>query len=603
MTVTINLSQCLLIQDGRVRLDVPDGVLPGFLIEAFNAVQIGRLDHAEALLNDSNLQVIERLEQGGHPATALAFLVLGMTSQRLNRLKTAAGWYERAAAREPHPLVWAELASIYDQLMLYGKALTAIQKTMSLDPGNPQWALRYPDHLAMAGHVTEAVDLLKARLEQGDIGPSSHSSLLMYLQYLPEVTGRQLLAEHLRWGRMHAPPSLAHPTHDRDPNPDRRLRVGYVSADFRQHSVAYAFEAVLDGRCPEALEVYGYGSVASPDSVTERLAGKFDRYYSIYDLDDTTVAEMIERDRIDILVDLAGHTSGNRLGVLAFKPAPIQVTYLGYPDTTGINQVDYRITDPWIDFPGSEAQYVEHSMSIQGGVHCYTPPSNVPPCEPGPVQGNGFITFGSFSNLLKINDYVVVLWCEVLKAVPRSRLVLKFPGSHDSTLVRSMMDRFSRYGIGVDRMSFLGYCREPGDHYACFHSVDIALDTYPYNGCLTTLEALWMGVPVVTLVGNRFASRAGLSLLAQLGLETFAARSPDEYVAKASVLASQVESLASLRSGLRHRMRASPLLDNRRFAGALEAAYRRMWRQWCVDQNPESRIQNSELTRRGGHGP
>jgi predicted O-linked N-acetylglucosamine transferase (SPINDLY family) len=226
------------------------------------------------------------------------------------------------------------------------------------------------------------------------------------------------------------------------------------------------------------------------------------------------------------------------------------------------------------------------------------------------VQGNGFITFGSFNNLLKINDYVMALWCQVLKAVPSSRLVLKFPGSHDPTLVRSVMERLMRYGIGADRVFFLGYCRQPSDHYACYQRLDVALDTYPFNGCMTTLEALWMGVPVVTLVGTRFVSRAGQSLLAQLGLETLATRSPDEYVTKAVALASQLKSLAALRSGLRARIQASPLSDARRFASELEAAYRHMWRRWCdrkiKDQeqtplNSAFRIQHPELIGQGGN--
>ena len=331
------------------------------------------------------------------------------------------------------------------------------------------------------------------------------------------------------------------------------------------------------------MELWGYGSVACPDHVTERMEHKFDHYRSILELDDKAIAEVIEADRIDILVVLAGHTSGHRLGVLAFQSAPLQVD-CGSLATLGIEHVKYRLTDEWLDPLATQKYYLEEFVYLPGGSVCFRPEEHAPPVSRPPVLDNGYVTFGSFNNRLKVNDDVISLWSQVLNAVPESRLLLKFPGSHDSIMADDLRDRFHGQGIPSERILIRKYCRSFAEHIQCYHAVDIALDTYPFNGGITTLEGLWMGVPLITLVGDRFALRTGFQVLSQLGLEYFATRTPQEYVAKAVALAGQVQSLVRLRASLRQRMQTSSLCDRQRYARELEAAFRMMWQRWCREE-------------------
>jgi predicted O-linked N-acetylglucosamine transferase (SPINDLY family) len=358
------------------------------------------------------------------------------------------------------------------------------------------------------------------------------------------------------------------------------------------HSVAYNFEPILDGRDRRNVQVFGYGNVARPDEVTDRLKAKFDHYRSIRGLDDHTVVRMIERDEIDILVAVAGHAGDNRLTVLAYKPAPIQVDYQGV-NTTGMQQVDYRFTDSLLDPAGSEKFYVEASVYLPGGVHCYRPPDFAPPVVPLPAERAGHVTFGSFNGSLKSNPFVVSLWAEVLKNVDDSRLLMKFHGGGDRETKDRYLEQFRRLQISPERVEIHGW-KSPVEHLKLYGRVDIALDTYPFNGCLTTLEGMWMGVPTVTLVGESLISRAGLSILSRVGLEFFAASTRDEYVAKATALARNRPALAKIRASMRQRMTASTLCDSKTYAAGLETAYRKMWRRWCRSRDvdvPEDRCE------------
>jgi protein O-GlcNAc transferase len=575
-----DLDQCLCWQEGEIHLNVPDGVLPGFLIEAHNYTCSDSRAEAQALLSEVNLERVEQLAEQRYHGITLIYLLLGMVYQRLGLLKTARQWYERTLAQQAHALVYAELASLCAKQLLYGQALAAFEKALALAPELTHLTERYPDYLAMTGRIQEAVALLQKRVDTGDIDPHVHSSLLIYLHYVPQISTAELVAAHRRWGRTHVHGSSAGAARHQDLDPERRLRIGFLSADFRQHSVAYTFEAFLDGRDSDQLELWGYGSVACPDHVTERIRTKFDRYRSIFELDDKALADLIASDQIDILVALAGYTSGHRLGVLAFQPAPIQVDS-GSLATLGMEQVKYRLTDQWLDPLDTQEHYLEEFVHLPGGSICYRPAENAPPVKPSPALDNGYITFGSFNSRLKLNDDVISLWSQVLKVVPESRLLLKFPGSHDSIMANDMRERFHGQGIASERVLIQGYCRSFEEHMRCYHAVDIALDTYPFNGGVTILEGLWMGVPLISLVGERFALRTGLQVLTQLDMGYFATRTPKEYLAKARALASQVESLAKLRATLRGRMQASSLCDSQRYARELEVAYRMMWQRYC----------------------
>jgi len=370
-------------------------------------------------------------------------------------------------------------------------------------------------------------------------------------------------------------------SHTNNPDPDRKLRVGYISPDFRRNSVAYFFESLLDGHNRQQVETFGYANVEFEDEFTQRLKEKFDHYRDIYSTDDRTLTELVERDRIDILVDLAGHTGDNRLTAIACKPAPIQVTYLGYPDTTGIKAVDYRLTDNLAEPPDSQKFYTEELVFLPEGFLCYRPPDFAPTVVTLPLDEKGYVTFGSFNNSCKINPMIVELWVEILNACPNSHFMLKLKGGDEPEIKDRYAGYFENAGIDLDRLDIYGW-QNPTEHLKLYNQVDIALDTFPYNGTTTTCEALWMGVPVISLVGSEHhISRVGLSILSRVGLEFFAATEPSEYVSKAVALAENQQSLRHIRSSMRARIAASGLCHAKAFAGQVETAYRKMWHRWC----------------------
>jgi predicted O-linked N-acetylglucosamine transferase (SPINDLY family) len=388
-----------------------------------------------------------------------------------------------------------------------------------------------------------------------------------------------IFEEHERWGQIHAPTSLARKSHNNGRDPDRRLRIGYISPDFCTHPVAYFFEPLLDGHNRSEVEVFGYGNVRIPGAVTERLKQKFDHYRNIRGIYDSTVVDMIQKDEIDILVDLSGHTTDNRLIVMAHKPAPIQVNYLGAPDTTGIKAIDYRFTDIHANPPESKKFNTEELVYLPEGFICYRPSEHAPPVVSPPALKNDYITFGSFNSCSEIHPHIIDLWAEILRINSNSRILLKFGVSAGSELSKYYFEQFEKRRISSKRVGICGW-KTIDEHLGLYGQVDIALDTYPCNGFTTTCEALWMGVPVISLVGECHASRIGSSILNTIGLEFLAAFTPNEYVAKASALAANHQDLAKLRSSMRQRMQESALCDAKGFAQKVEAAYRKMWHRW-----------------------
>ena len=362
------------------------------------------------------------------------------------------------------------------------------------------------------------------------------------------------------------------------PDPERRLRIGYVSPDFRNHAVSFLLMPLLSNHDHGQVEIFCYAEVARPDDVTERLRACADVWRVTVGLTDEQMADMVRKDRIDILVDLALHTANNRLLVFARKPAPVQVTWLGYPGTTGLSTMDYRLTDPYLDPPGdNDACYSEQSIRLPDTFWCYDPQGEQPPVNELPALANGFITFGCLNNFCKVNDGVLGLWAKVLGAVPQSRLLLLAPRGQARDHVLAML---RQQGIDESRVEFVD--RQPRQQYLqLYHQIDLGLDLLPYNGHTTSLDAFWMGVPTITQIGKTVVGRAGWSQLCNLGLPELAARTPEEFVQIAAQLAGDLPRLQELRATLRARMRASPLMDGKRFAGHMEQAYRQMWRTWC----------------------
>lgn len=405
----------------------------------------------------------------------------------------------------------------------------------------------------------------------------------MLLNYLPGTDADAVFEEHLEWGRVAEArvPRLELDTPAEDTR--RCLRVGYLSPDFREHSVASFIEPVLRQHDRSRFEVCCYSSLPMPDETTRRIREAVDVWRDIDKLSDGEAARLIREDRIDILVDLSGHTAGGRLGIFAARPAPIQMTWMGYPNATGLRTIDYRITDGVADPAGEEAHYSEELLRLDGCFLCYQPVTDAPEVAPLPALTNGHVTFGSFNNFSKINPGVLQLWAEVLKQVPGSRLLLKCPALTDATVRGRVSAALQALGIGTERVDLLGHTRTRQEHLALYARVDIAVDTFPYNGTTTTCEALWMGVPVLSLVGKRHAGRVGASLLSAAGLSDWLADTPESFVAIAQTMVADVTRLARLRGSLRGQLAESSLCDAAGFVRRLEAVMQQAWgRRWEV---------------------
>jgi len=401
------------------------------------------------------------------------------------------------------------------------------------------------------------------------------------MQFHGECDAAAILAEARASHDRARPAGLARPpppaSYDRAP--DRRLRIGYVSSDFRVHCQAHFVMPLLAHHDHDRFEILAYSNVQAPDELTARLLAHTDRWSSIAGIDDSEVADHIRADRVDILVDLTMHMAWNRLGVFARKPAPIQACWLAYPGTTGLSAMDVRLSDPFLDPPGGdESVYSERTVRLPDTFWCYDPLTREPAVSPLPARQRGHIVFGSLNNFCKVHPGVLELWARVLRAVERSRLVLLVPPGETQ---RRTIETFESHGVARDRLELVGYRRRP-EYLAAYRDIDVCLDTFPYNGHTTSLDAFWMGVPVVTLVGSTVVGRAGLCQAMNLGLPELVATTADDFVAKAVALCRDLDHLGELRAGLRSRMETSPLMDAPRFARNLEAAYRDMWRAWVV---------------------
>jgi protein O-GlcNAc transferase len=433
--------------------------------------------------------------------------------------------------------------------------------------------------LSRQGRAVEAVAAYRRAIELQPADARAHSNLLLELHYLTDVDPDAMFAEHLAFGRKYPPPAAVRFPNRRDAN--RRLRVGYVSADFREHSVGYFIDAALDKHDRNSFEIFCYADVVTPDALTRRMQARHLAWRAITGMPTEGVVELIRRDQIDILVDLAGHSAKNRLPVFAKRAAPVQVSYLGYPDTTGIAAMDYRITDSRVDPPDDCDRFsVEILHRLDPCAWCFRPHEPSPPVPP-PRDDHGPITFGTFNALPKLNDPLIATWAEILRALPDARFLIKALALGEAPTAETLRERFAAHGVAAERVDLRSHTDDATQHLAAYGGIDIALDTFPYNGTTTTCEAMWMGVPVLTLAGRSHAGRVGASLLAAVELEELIAANREAYVQIAVGLAWDRGRLTGYRQTLRPRMLASPLMNGFDFTRRLEAAYRSMWGQWC----------------------
>ena len=545
-------------------------------LAAFNNLALTRMNlgQFEGALESANSAL--RL----NPKHAEALNVRGLILQALKRFEDAARDLEQAIEIVPtHINAINNLALVLRDAGQNEAALECLRAGLAV----------FPEHAGTFNNIALIYRDLRRYRDASDsaamakkIAPDYLSPYIghcMTLNYMDGATDSEIFRAHQETGLL-----IQREAGDRCDLGDRqinsRLKIGYVSGDFRMHSVAYFVEGILEAHDKTEVEVTCYHSSHEEDSVTQRLKASADRWRTVHSATDQELADLIVSDRIDVLVDLAGYTNGNRLGVFAKKPAPVQVTWVGYPNTTGLSTMDYRFVDKVTDPEGADQYHSEHLIRLPGGFNCYTGDDKAPIYKDLPFDRNGYITFGSFNNLSKVGPEVVAAWSRVLSGVPGSRLFLKAGNLKDASIKETLLREFEAEGISRDRIDLVVWTESREEHLALYNEIDIGLDTFPFNGATTTCEAMWMGVPVTTFIGSRHAGRVGASILKQVGIQELVADSVDEMINKTISLARDTEGLRSLRRSLRDQMKESELCAAEPKTRIIEAEYRRMMQKW-----------------------
>ena len=518
------------------------------------------------------------------PTFAPAHYNLGVALESRGQLEEAAEQYilahrcESGLAEAANNLgkVRQKQRRLEDAIEAYGRAIES----------RPAWSIPH-ENLAGAlqsqGRIEEAVAEYRKAVELDPTDPQTHSSLLVALNNLPGADAAMVFGEHTAWAARHASaPAMQAHANSRDP--ERRLRVGYVGACFCDHPLAAFVEPILTNHDGEQFEVVCYSNSATDDAITRRLRERADLWRDVRPIFDDRAARLIQEDQVDILIDLSGHTPLNRLGIFAHKPAPVQATYLGYPNTTGIGHIDYWLTAATGGSSPAPAPQprAERKLAAIESAYCFAAPIDAPEVSPLPMLSNGYTTFGCFTILARVNAHLLDLWAAVLAESIGSRLVLRAPGLADEGTRQRLIEQFAARYVTEDRIDLLPLPTSERETLEAYAQIDLALDTLPHNGLLATCQAMWMGVPVLTLAGDRVASRIGSNLLRAAALDEFIVGQTDDYILEAALAGAEPERIRDIRSSLRERMRASRLMDGKQYVRNLEQTYRGWWRDYCA---------------------
>jgi protein O-GlcNAc transferase len=512
-----------------------------------------------------------------------ALINLGNVQTELGDFASGLAAYDAAILAQPRSVVALNNAGcLMRTLGRIDEAEALLLRAQAVDPGRAALYDNLGNVYKDAGALDHAIDCFRKALELDPAAAATHGNLAYALSF-QSPSPEPILEECLRWNERFAAglhPRLRTGTGTGSASSSgsgearHRLKIGYVSPDFRDHCQSLFTIPLLSQHDHECFEITCYSSVKRPDSFTQRIAGYADVWRDVRPLDDETLCRVIREDGIDILVDLTMHMAGGRPLLFARKPAPVQIAWLAYPGTTGMSAMDYRLSDPRLDPEGYDAHYRERTLRLADSFWCYDPLTDGPEVSALPAIERGYLTFGCLNNPCKLTHHTLQLWGGVMRAVPTARLVLMAPqGRHRLRLLQ----RLAEQSIAADRIDFLPF-QPREDYLRAYRQIDLGLDTFPYNGHTTSLDSLWMGVPAVTRVGNTSVGRGGLSQLFQLGQADLAAESDDEFVGIAVALSKDPSRLAQLRAGLRSRMRQSALMDAPRFARQIEAAYRTAWK-------------------------
>lgn len=529
-----------------------------------------------------------------NPHCAEACNNLGVIYKDRDNLDKAVECYQLALSIKPNfSQSLNNLGVVYTVQGKMDAAASMIEKAIV---ANPTYAEAYNNLGVLyrdAGNISMAIEAYEQCLKIDPDSRNAGQNRLLAMNYINEGNDDKLFEAHRDWGRRFMRLYPQYTSWDNPKDPERPLVVGYVSPDYFTHSVSYFIEAPLVNHDYANYKVVVYSAVVKADAKTIRFRDKVLKrggvWRDIYGIDEKKVASMVREDKVDILVELTGHTANNKLGMMACRPAPVQVTWIGYPNTTGLPTIDYRITDSLADLPDTSQKHVEELVRLPECFLCYMPSPEAGPVSPTPALSNGFITFGSFNNLAKITPKVLQVWARILCAVPNSRLVVKCKPFCCDSVRQRFLSTLEQLGLESLRVDLLPLILLNHDHMQAYALMDISLDTFPYAGTTTTCESLFMGVPCVTMAGSVHAHNVGVSLLNKVGLGRLVAKTEDEYVQLALQLASDITALSNLRMSLRDLMSKSPVCDGPNFALALESTYRSMWRRYCKGDVPSLR--------------
>lgn len=519
--------------------------------------------------------------------TAIECVQQGNIFREQGKLEEALDKYNEAILIDPN---YAE-AYNHSGVVLFSKGMVSeatslFDQALNIRPDYPEALSNKANLLMVSGDAENAITCYRKSLNLCPNSVYVRSNLLLSMNYLPDITQESIFRESTSWENHRSVQVCRIALDSYFSDNSRRIRIGYISPDYRKHSVSYFFEPLLRNHNRNKFEIFCYSDVAFPDETTRKLEAYGDGWRNIYGKSDDDVCDIILNDRVHILVDLAGHTGKNRLSVFIRKPAPIQISWLGYPNTTGLSTMDFCISDEIAEPEGDNDRfYSERILRLKTGFLCYAPPSDAPLLTERPNKINGYITFGSFNNITKISPREVEVWSQILNKVEDSVLVLKSLYFVDSSIRNRLLDIFSYYGIGNERIRLLQAEISSKNHLMKYSQIDVALDTFPYNGTTTTCEALWMGVPVITLRGERHAGRVGASILHRLGLDDLIAESVENYISIAEMLSNDRKYYNRICRDLRGRMLKSQLCDSYKFASSIENVFIRLWNDYRRSYN------------------
>jgi len=541
------------------------------------------LMHHKSFNLDKAIEYYKKLPKLGIK-TAELYNQLGLAYLFKNQPADAENAYLQAVKLNPNFISpHINLGICYEMLSKHQKSIEHNLKAIGIDPRDIKPYNNLANLYKNKTNIEESLRCYRKVLEIEPNHTTAYSNLLLSMHY-HVYDRKEVFEEHKKYAEICKAEKV--PTTYLNTTEKRKLRIGYVSPDFKKHSVAFFIEPIIENHDREKFEIHCYYLQKYVDGFTERFKNMSDKWVEAANLNTSALAQEIYNDKIDILVDLSGHTGNNRLPLFAHKPAPIQMTYLGYPDTTGLSTVDYRLVDQYVEPPEEDGLYTtEKPLRMPHSYFCYTPIEKCPATGNTAALKNGYITFGSFNNYAKVSDAIVDVWAAVLKAIPTANFLLKNQALKDPDTWEHFKSRMEQRGIDTHRLHYAKFAKSTQDHLRVYQKVDVALDSFPYNGATTTFEALWMGVPVVTLVGDTHVSRVGKSILATLGFDNLIADTPEAFVTICQTLANDIDYIQNFRQTIREKMQASPLMDAKTFTKQLEEIYQRIWNNWCENQS------------------